>query len=79
MLLDHLSLQGLDPRPVLTNPHSEPGRHILGLYLRLPLPLNLAREVLDPLMGINTFLLEPHRGLKQLIPFLPNMFGFHGV
>jgi hypothetical protein len=32
-LLDRLGLQGLDPCPVLTKLHGEPGRHVLGLYL----------------------------------------------
>jgi hypothetical protein len=32
-LLDRLSLQGLDPCPVLTNLHGEPGEHVLGLHL----------------------------------------------
>jgi hypothetical protein len=32
-LLDHLGLQGLNPCPVLTDLHGEPGRHILGLGL----------------------------------------------
>jgi hypothetical protein len=32
-LLDLLGFQGLNPCPVLTNLHGEPGGHALGLYL----------------------------------------------
>jgi hypothetical protein len=40
-LLGRLSLQGLDPCSLLTDLHVKPGKHILGLNLRLPIPLNL--------------------------------------
>jgi hypothetical protein len=33
MLLDRLGLQGLDPCPLRTNLHGNPGGHVLGLYL----------------------------------------------
>jgi hypothetical protein len=64
VLLHRLGLQGLDPCVVLTDLPGEPDRHILGLNLRLSLPLNFTSEVVHPLTGIVTLLLKPHYCLE---------------
>jgi hypothetical protein len=62
---------------MLTNLHSERGRHVLGLYLQALLLLKLTLEKADPLLAIGTLLAsrvalcaEPLHGLEQLVPLL---------
>jgi hypothetical protein len=64
---------------LLTDLHGEPDRHILDLNLRLPLPLNLAQEVIDPLTGVIMLLTKPRCGSEQLVPLLPQPLGLRSV